>query len=142
MEVLDQDVSALSINDTASLVQPIMHFVSTALLLGSVAVQAVLGRTGEGRQPTLLKRSVDSFVQTETPIALEQLLCNIGVDGCNAQAAFPGLVIASPSTDNPNCKALRRVYIVSKLTRPRSLQLDSGQCSGVQVPCRQVHQPI
>ncbi|KND94543.1 Glucoamylase [Tolypocladium ophioglossoides CBS 100239] len=102
MEVLDQDVSALSVNDTASLVQPVMHFISAALLLGSVAVQAVLGRAGVGRQPPLLKRSVDSFIETETPIALEQLLCNIGADGCNAKAALSGVVIASPSTANPD----------------------------------------
>ncbi|PNY28487.1 Glucoamylase [Tolypocladium capitatum] len=102
MELFRQDVSALSVNDTASLLQPIMHFISTALLFGSVAVQAVLGRTGARRQPTLLRRTVDSFIETETPIALGQLLCNIGADGCNAKAAFPGLVIASPSTENPD----------------------------------------
>ena len=101
MEALDQDVSALSVNDTASLVQPMMHFISTALLLGSVAIQAVLGRTGAGRQQALLKRSVDSFIEIETPIALEQLLCNIGADGCNARAALSGVVIASPITQDP-----------------------------------------
>lgn len=104
MEVLDQDIPGLSVNDTASLVNPIMHFLSTALLLGSVAVQHVLGRAGASRQPLLLKRSVDSFIGTETPIALEQLLCNIGSDGCNAQGAASGAVIASPSKQDPDCK--------------------------------------
>ncbi|GJN74336.1 glucoamylase precursor [Purpureocillium lilacinum] len=102
MEVLDQDIPGLSVNDTASLVNPIMHFLSTALLLGSVAVQHVLGRAGASRQPLLLKRSVDSFIGTETPIALEQLLCNIGSDGCNAQGAASGAVIASPSKQDPD----------------------------------------
>ncbi|KAJ6441978.1 glucoamylase precursor [Purpureocillium lavendulum] len=102
MEVLDQDIPGLSVNDTASLVNPIMHFFTSALLLGSVAVQTVLGRAGFGRQPLLLKRSVDSFISTETPIALEQLLCNIGSDGCNAKRAASGVVIASPSTQDPD----------------------------------------
>ncbi|KAM4059941.1 glycosyl hydrolases family 15 domain-containing protein [Hirsutella rhossiliensis] len=102
MELLDQHMSALSANDTASLARPIMHFVSTALLLGSVALQAVLGRSATDRQGTLLRRSVDSFIDTESPIALHQLLCNIGAHGCNVKGAGPGVVIASPSTENPN----------------------------------------
>ncbi|UNI20086.1 Glucan 1,4-alpha-glucosidase [Purpureocillium takamizusanense] len=108
MEVLDQDFPGLSVNDTASLVKPIMHFLSAALLFGSVAAQTVLGgRVGAAnRRPLLLKRSVDSFIAAETPIALEQLLCNIGPDGCNARGVASGAVIASPSMQDPDCKTL------------------------------------
>ncbi|KJZ80408.1 hypothetical protein HIM_00258 [Hirsutella minnesotensis 3608] len=79
-----------------------MQFASTALLLGSVAVQAVLGRLGSDRQPALLSRSVDSFVQIQQPIALQKLFCNIGPDGCNVKGVGPGAVIASPSTADPD----------------------------------------
>lgn len=89
---------ALSANDTASLARPIMYLVSTALFLGSVAVQVVLGRATAA--------SVDSFIETESPIALRQLLCNIGPDGCNVKGAAPGAIIASPSTQDPNCRSL------------------------------------
>ncbi|KYK55735.1 glucoamylase I precursor [Drechmeria coniospora] len=103
MKALDQEIPALSINNTAALVHPVMHLLSSVLLLGSVAVQTVLGRPGAGRQSVaLLKHSVDSFIKTEEPVALEKLLCNIGPDGCNANGAASGVVIASPSNDNPD----------------------------------------
>ncbi|KAG9257383.1 putative glucoamylase GMY1 [Emericellopsis atlantica] len=73
-----------------------MHILSSALLLGSFALQAVLGR------PNLIgKRAVDDFVEAENTIALEKLLCNIGADGCAAAGASPGVVIASPSKVDP-----------------------------------------
>jgi glucoamylase len=94
-------VSSLSLNSTASLILPIMYFVSSALLLGSVALQGVLGR------PALQERqsSLDSFVKSESSIAIEQLLCNIGSDGCNSQGVASGVVIASPDTEDPDCKS-------------------------------------
>lgn len=88
MELLAEHMSA---NHTASLARPMMRFVSSALLLGSVALQAVLGR------------SVDSFIDAQSPVALQPLLCNIGPDGCNVKSAAPGVVVASPSTQNPDC---------------------------------------
>ncbi|KAL1881125.1 hypothetical protein VTK73DRAFT_4802 [Phialemonium thermophilum] len=82
-----------------------MHAVSSLLLLGGLVVQSVFGwppseharHSGE-----ILKRSVDSFVATESPIALRSLLCNIGAGGCHASGASPGVVIASPSKSNPD----------------------------------------
>ncbi|KAJ4135994.1 hypothetical protein NW768_003602 [Fusarium equiseti] len=75
-----------------------MYFLSSALLLGSVALQGVLGR------PALQERqsSLDSFVKSESSIAIEQLLCNIGSDGCNSQGVASGVVIASPDTEDPD----------------------------------------
>lgn len=79
---------------------------SSLLLLGSYAFQAVLGRPDASRARAqagdVLKRSVDSFVQTESPIALSRLLCNIGSTGCYAAGAASGVVIASPSKNNPD----------------------------------------
>ncbi|KAI6780390.1 Glucoamylase-like protein [Emericellopsis cladophorae] len=88
--------SALSNSSTPIPTQPLMHILPSALLLGSFALQAVLGR------PNLIgKRDVDDFVDFETPIALEKLLCNIGADGCAAAGAAPGVVIASPDRADP-----------------------------------------
>lgn len=88
--------------------QPIMNGLSSLLLLGSYAFQAVLGRPDASRvraqdgDHDILKRSVDSFVAAESPIALTRLLCNIGSDGCDASGAASGVVIASPSKNNPD----------------------------------------
>ncbi|EJD01169.1 glucoamylase [Fomitiporia mediterranea MF3/22] len=46
--------------------------------------------------------AVDSYVATESPIAKTNLLANIGASGSKSQGAKPGIVIASPSTTNPN----------------------------------------
>ncbi|KAF8964433.1 glycoside hydrolase family 15 protein [Flammula alnicola] len=45
---------------------------------------------------------VDSYVATESPIAKAGLLANIGPSGSKSSGAKAGLVIASPSTTNPD----------------------------------------
>lgn len=94
--------------NASDLVQPAMHVLSSLLVLGTCALQSVLGRPGpalRAEQEALVpKRSVDSFISTETPIAWHKLLCNIGPDGCAAAGAAPGAVVASPSKTSPDCK--------------------------------------
>ncbi|KAL8942854.1 MAG: hypothetical protein Q9211_001217 [Gyalolechia sp. 1 TL-2023] len=46
--------------------------------------------------------SLDSFIATESPIALDGVLNNIGSTGSKAMGASTGLVIASPSKTNPD----------------------------------------
>ncbi|PNP43569.1 hypothetical protein TGAMA5MH_04541 [Trichoderma gamsii] len=50
----------------------------------------------------IVKRSASSFLETEVPIALADLLCNIGSAGSCAAGAKSGVVIASPSKTNPD----------------------------------------
>ena len=47
--------------------------------------------------------SLDSFTTTELPIALQGILNNIGPAGALVPGAAPGLVIASPTQNNPDC---------------------------------------
>lgn len=47
--------------------------------------------------------SLDSFTATELPIALQGILNNIGPAGALVPGAAPGLVIASPTQNNPDC---------------------------------------
>ncbi|TCD70790.1 hypothetical protein EIP91_001821 [Steccherinum ochraceum] len=47
-------------------------------------------------------KSVDSYVSSEGPAAKAGLLANIGPSGSKASGAKAGVVIASPSTSNPN----------------------------------------
>ncbi|TBU27148.1 glucoamylase [Dichomitus squalens] len=46
--------------------------------------------------------SVDAYVASESPAAKAGLLANIGPSGSKASGAKAGVVIASPSTSNPN----------------------------------------
>ena len=53
--------------------------------------------------------SLDNFVATESPIALQGVLDNLGPDGSQAPGTGAGLLIASPSTENPNCEFVKEV---------------------------------
>ncbi|KAI1318082.1 glycoside hydrolase family 15 protein [Xylariaceae sp. FL0255] len=82
-----------------------MYGITSFVLWGTLALQTVLGRPDASRmrrEDVLLKRAVSSYLTTEEPIALEQLLCNIGSSGCHSSGASSGIVIASPSTVNPD----------------------------------------
>lgn len=57
--------------------------------------------------------SLDSYIATESPFALQGVLNNIGPDGADASAAAAGIVIASPSKTNPDCKSTNYRHIPS-----------------------------
>ena len=48
--------------------------------------------------------SLASFIASESPIALQAVLNNIGSSGALAPGAEAGLVVASPSKANPDCQ--------------------------------------
>ncbi|KAK4148843.1 Glucoamylase [Chaetomidium leptoderma] len=100
-----QDHLPASLN-TSGLLLPAMHALSTLFVLGSCAVQTVLGRPEDAarvkREGAICKRAVDSFIETQKPIAWSKLLCNIGSGGCSASGAAAGTVIASPSKSEPD----------------------------------------
>ncbi|KAI8978782.1 glucoamylase [Trametes punicea] len=45
---------------------------------------------------------VDAYIASESPIAKAGVLANIGPDGSKSHGAKPGVVVASPSTEDPN----------------------------------------
>lgn len=95
-----------SIFNVTAITHPIMYSFTSVLLVGSLAFQAVFSAPSRVvRDVDLLKRSVDSFIATESSIALRDLLCNIGSAGACVSGATSGLVIASPDKTNPNCKS-------------------------------------
>lgn len=72
------------------------HFVAAiaaAPLCGSLATRF------SGRGATL-----EEQIEKENAIALQGVLNNIGPNGSQAPGASPGITVASPSTENPNCK--------------------------------------
>lgn len=52
--------------------------------------------------------SLSSWLSIENGIALQGVLDNIGANGSAAAGASPGIVIASPSTDDPDCVEFSR----------------------------------
>ncbi|MCJ1243394.1 hypothetical protein MMC30_000591 [Trapelia coarctata] len=78
---------------------------SFAALLGAAGIVVPIC-FGLPAEPRLLGSratgSLASFLAAESPIALQGVLSNIGPNGSKAPGASPGIVIASPSTSNPN----------------------------------------
>lgn len=104
-----------------------MHALSSLLLLGGYAAQAVFGRPETARlqrKADVLKRDVDSFIATEEPIAYAQILCNVGPSGCHASGVGSGLVLASPSQSDPDCTYYITMSWTITYTYHRLLSLD------------------
>lgn len=74
-----------------------MFLPSSANLTAAVATALLAAST------LLQSSSLDSFVASEVPIAYQGILANTGTSsGSTAQGAKAGVIIASPSTVNPN----------------------------------------
>jgi glucoamylase len=74
--------------------------------LSSVLCALALGQTALAA-PQLSPRattSLDAWLASETTVSLNGILDNIGASGAYAQSAKAGVVIASPSTDSPDCE--------------------------------------
>lgn len=70
--------------------------------------------------------SLDSWLASETTVARQGILNNIGSNGAYAASAKSGIVIASPSTNNPNCKKMQLVWDENSCTDIfRLLHLDA-----------------
>lgn len=53
--------------------------------------------------PLFSSDTLDSWLSTEADVALASILSNIGSNGAWAHGASPGVVVASPSTEEPDC---------------------------------------
>lgn len=70
--------------------------------------------------------SVSSWLATETAVARAGILDNIGPAGAYAGSADSGIVIASPSTDSPDCESKSGRDEEDQVTnRSRLLYVDS-----------------
>ena len=83
-----------------SIILTAMRAIASLLLLGAAGLQSAFGL------PSFFAKRVDveSFIASQEPLSLERLLCNIGDEGCEARDAPPGVVVASPSRSDPDCK--------------------------------------
>ena len=65
----------------------------------------VSGLVCSGLASVLPKRAtLDSWLSNEATVARTAILNNIGADGAWVSGADSGIVVASPSTDNPDCR--------------------------------------
>jgi glucoamylase len=76
-----------------------------SILAGALGVLCLVPTALAGEFIPRATGSLDSFLATETPIALQGLLNNIGPSGTFTAGVSPGIVIASPSKSDPNCKS-------------------------------------
>ncbi|EJU06305.1 glucoamylase [Dacryopinax primogenitus] len=83
--------------------------------------------------PSSYTLDIPTFITTESPIALSGLLANIGPSGLKAEGAASGVVIASPSTENPNYDYtwIRDASLVSKLLVDRYTQGRDPSLQGI-----------
>ena len=72
-----------------------MHLLSLGVSLLGFASVTPFGLAQSGN-------NVDSYVASEEPIAKAGVLANIGPDGAKCHGAQAGVVVASPSTSDPN----------------------------------------
>lgn len=96
-----------ALNLTA-IVEPAMQSFTSLVLVSALAAQAIFAAPDPSfstrGKTDIVKRTVDSFITTESPIALADLLCNIGATGHCASGAASGVVVASPDKTNPDCR--------------------------------------
>lgn len=76
-------------------------------LLATLALAALWLDTSAASASRLRGRGVSDFIQKQSGISLNGVLANMGPDGSKAGGAAPGVVIASPSKQDPDCESTR-----------------------------------
>jgi hypothetical protein len=69
-----------------------------------VAALAATSLHGAAARLSIHQDNLAATIEKEYTIALEGVLNNIGPDGSQAPGALEGIIVASPSTENPDCE--------------------------------------
>lgn len=100
-------------------IQTVSHIISCrpSMFFKTILANGLVGSALTLASPSIKKRAdVDSYITTESPIAYQGVLNNIGPNGTSASGASAGIVVASPSKVNPDCEFVLSVVIAdSKL---------------------------
>lgn len=80
-------------------------------------------------EPIPLRRraDLDEFIAKQRNISIAGVLANIGADGSEASGVPAGVVIASPSKSDPDCKLpsfVTYLFFTNVMGLPRLLHLD------------------
>lgn len=76
-------------------------------LLTTLAVAGLWLDSSSASQSRLRGRDVNEFVTKQSGISLKGVLANIGSDGSRVSGAASGVVVASPSKQDPDCESSR-----------------------------------
>ena len=84
-------------------------------LLAAVVETLLVGSALATPTSTVSKRQsdIEAFITKERPISLAGVLANIGPDGSGAQGASAGVIVASPSKSDPDCKRASTLFLYS-----------------------------
>ena len=95
----------VSLHGLRILCNMLYHFSASKLLQACTLIVPICSAFPAELRPLLRRATgaLTSFIASESPIALQGVLNNIGSTGSLAPGADPGMVVASPSTVNPNC---------------------------------------
>lgn len=80
-----------------------MPSVATLALASLLAVHGACSSLGDAWE-------LEKYIKTERVIALQGVLDNIGPNGVKVPGAGRGIVIASPSKANPDCKGPTKTH--------------------------------
>jgi hypothetical protein len=69
-----------------------------------VAALAATSVHGAAARLSINQDNLPAAIEKENTIALKGVLNNIGPDGSQAPGALAGIIVASPSTENPDCE--------------------------------------
>ena len=78
---------------------PLLAAAALCVLALNPVVTAVMLLTAQATMARL-----EDWLASEISVARQGILDNIGASGAHASSANSGIVIASPSTNNPDCK--------------------------------------
>jgi hypothetical protein len=73
----------------------------THALVAALAATSLHGATA---RLSINQDNLPAAIEKENTIALKGVLNNIGPDGSQAPGALAGIIVASPSTENPDCE--------------------------------------
>lgn len=82
-------------------------------LLAVVVETLLIGSALATPTGTISKRQndIEAYIKKQRPASLKGVLSNIGPDGEGAQGAAAGIVVASPSKSDPDCKTPHLIHI-------------------------------
>jgi glucoamylase len=90
---------------------------------GFVAALAATSLQGTAARLYVRQNNLPTAVENENTISLQGVLNNIGPEGSQAPGALAGVIVASPSTENPDCEytfnAKKNCLLGNALTRAK-----------------------
>ena len=69
-----------------------------------IAALAATSLHGTAARLRVRQASLPAAIENENTISLQGVLNNIGPEGSQAPGALAGVIVASPSTEDPDCK--------------------------------------